>query len=337
MLANSAELHFQYLCDDKTAVAGHPLAKIVFDARCARSPEQEYISTGLPLLQTELETEPLSIYEVISSSAPINQGRSANSYWAETDSCLLLAFWVKEADAGGLQNATETLYSQLLSDMQARGYPHLVRVWNYFADINRVDQGLERYRQFCIGRFDAFAAQQIDESQFPSACALGHSGGDLLIYAIASKVAPQHFENPRQASAYHYPSQYGPRSPSFARASLLQLPGQPATLYISGTASVVGFVTQHPDNLSLQIEATIANLNYLLTHVSEDNAARNGGIAPTLSINVLKIYVRHPQDLAEIEGKISQAYPQAPAVYVLADICRADLLLEIDGIWQLGS
>jgi hypothetical protein len=210
-------------------------------------------------------------------------------------------------------------------------------VWNYFADINGVDQGLERYRQFCIGRFNAFEQQGIAETQFPSACALGHQGGDLLIYALASKTPVRHFENPRQASAYHYPTQYGPRSPSFARASLLELPDQPAKIFVSGTASVVGHVTQHPDDLHLQIQVTLTNLDALLTHISSEYAADNNGAVPQLSPEILKVYVRHPSDLAAIQQQITHAYPSVPAVYVAADICRSDLLLEVDGIWNLVS
>ncbi len=332
MLVNSAGLHCQYVRDASTPIpADNYLAKIVFDERCTDSSTQHYISTGLPPLAGEL------IAEIIASSAPVTSGQTPNGYWAETDSHLLVALWANETDQCGLQNATDLLYGQLLSDIQARGYPHLVRVWNYFADINGVDQGLERYRQFCIGRFNAFEQQGIAETQFPSACALGHQGGDLLIYALASKTSVRHFENPRQASAYHYPTQYGPRSPSFARASLLELPNQQAKIFVSGTASVVGHVTQHPDDLNLQVQVTLTNLDCLLTHISNEYRADNGGALPQLRPEILKVYVRNSEDLATIQQQITQAYPSVPAVYVAADICRSDLLLEVDGIWNLVS
>ena len=225
--------------------------------------------------------------------------------------------------------------NKLLTEVKTRGYPHLVRVWNYFANINHLEKGLERYRHFCIGRFNAFAAQGIAEEQFPSACALGHSGGDLLIYALATKVPAQHFENPQQAAAYHYPREYGPRSPSFARASLLELASHAPKLFVSGTASVVGFVTQHPDNLDLQIKVTLENLACLLTYICTEYSKNHEGIMPNCTAEVIKIYVRNPQDLPEIKRQITSAYPTAPVVYLAAEICRADLLLEVDGIWNL--
>lgn len=316
---------------DELAEAGAPLMQFRLDARCANSEGGHSLSTGL----LPLDGSVLGEVFVGAADASITRGDAGHSCWVETDQYLLLALWADEHDAAGLAAATERLYRELLAQTRVRGYPHLVRVWNYFADINGEEQGLERYRQFCLGRFDAFAAADIAESQFPSACALGHRGGDLLIYALASKTAPHHFENPRQASAYHYPAEYGPRSPSFARASLLSLPGQAPKLFVSGTASVVGFVTLHPYQLHEQITVTLENLDLLLAHVAQQYASEAGDL-PALEAEVLKVYVRNADDLGAIQQRIEQAYPQVPVVYVAADICRADLLLEIDGIWNLS-
>ena len=315
---------------DELTDSGTPLARFSLDARCANREGSTSLSTGLLPLDGSIAGELFAGAD----GTPVTHGNDGHSYWAETDQYLLLVLWADEHDEAGLAAATERLYRELLEQTRARGYPHLVRVWNYFADINGEEQGLERYRQFCLGRYDAFAAADIVESQFPSACALGHRGGDLLIYALASKVPAHHFENPRQASAYHYPAEYGPRSPSFARASLLSLPGQVPKLFVSGTASVVGFITLHPYSLSEQITVTLENLDLLLVHVAQQYTSATGDL-PSLEAEVLKVYVRNAVDLDEIKRRVEQAYPKVPVAYVAADICRADLLLEIDGIWNL--
>ncbi|WP_052417532.1 chorismate transformation enzyme, FkbO/Hyg5 family [Cellvibrio mixtus] len=318
-----------YVAVDDNARRAPQLANFRFDSTCANAGAAGYISTGLLPLAGDIRGELM-----IAPAGEITAGYGVNSYWAENGDYLLVALWANEADEDGLVAASERLYRELLGQLTMRGYPHLVRVWNYFADINGEEAGLERYRQFCLGRFDAFAASGIEESQYPSACALGHAGGDVLVYALASKVAPRHFENPRQASAYHYPAEYGPRSPSFARASLLALPGQTAKLFVSGTASVVGYQTLHPYELDAQIDVTLENLDLLLAHVATSTLGVNGTL-PELTAEVLKVYVRHPADFEVIQRRVEAAYPDVPAVYVAADICRADLLLEIDGIWNL--
>lgn len=329
MVVKAVALNCRYydILDEQEA---HPvLARFRFDAHCNNAANSASLSTGLTPLDGDIVGELFAGVEDV-----VTSGYGAHSYWAETDDYLLLALWGDEAGEASLAALTERLYRELIEQTQVRGYPHLVRVWNYFADINGEAQGLERYRQFCLGRFEAFNAANIAENQYPSACALGHHGGDLLIYALASKVAPVHFENPRQASAYRYPAEYGPRSPSFARASLLSLPGQMPKLFVSGTASVVGHLTLHPYSLNEQITVTLENLELLLAHVTRKHAAKEGSL-PQVQAEVLKVYVRNAADLGDIKARVEQAYPQVPVVYVTADICRADLLLEIDGIWNL--
>ena len=73
------------------------------------------------------------------------------------------------------------------------------------------------------------------------------------IYFLAGAHPAHILGNPRQVNAYDYPSLYGPRSPSFARASLYR--SDSATqLFISGTASVVGHQSQHKGLADLQLE-----------------------------------------------------------------------------------
>lgn len=325
---SSAGLQCRYL-PRSAANSDNILAKVVFDARCIASAAEGYISTGLALLEGEAVCEIFA-----ASTAAVVRGQSENSSWAKTDDFMLLAFWADESVYGGLQQATEHSYNSLLRICREQGYPFLVKVWNYFSDINQIDGELERYRQFCVGRFDAFTNHGIGEEQFPSACALGHSGGDLLIYVLASKVQVQHIENPQQASAYHYPVEYGPRSPSFARATLVEI-GKATRVFMSGTASVVGHVTVHPDNLEMQIQVTLENLDCLLRFIAAKYPGQAGVAEPEFAAEVLKVYVRHKSDLDLIKSRVSRAYPSVATVYVAADICRSDLLLEIDGVWKL--
>lgn len=306
------------------------LASIRFDGRCENSASEGHISTGLTLL------EPSACSEYLISQEPIRTTKTETSYTAETKDYLFCAIWIDEAHNKNIQQATEAAYTYLLNETKTRGFEYLVRVWNYFARINEEEHGLERYRQFCIGRFNAFTTAGIAEADFPSACALGHQGGDLIIYLLASKQVPLHFENPVQASAYHYPAEYGPRSPSFARASLLNLADNGAKLFLSGTASVIGFITQHPYELEAQIQVTLQNIDRLLAHIS-NNINDEAAADRKLSLEVLKVYVRRASDLETVKNKVSKHFQSSAIVYLVADICRADLMLEIDGVWNLAQ
>lgn len=240
---------------------------------------------------------------------------------------------VREADFAGeqpaqaLQRAAEHAYRQLFGAIDALGHRGLLRVWNYLPRINAVEHGSERYRQFNAGRQEAFAAcGRALVGDVPAACALGSTGGDLVVGFLASTDAPRAVENPRQVSAYHYPADYGVRSPTFSRAALLQH-GAGTLLFVSGTASIVGHRTVHPGDVAAQTRETLANIEAVL-----DEAARIGGGPRCPSGELAYIaYVRDPADLPLVRTAVeAHLGANAKVAYVQADVCRADLLVEIE-------
>ncbi|MGB6143893.1 MAG: pteridine-dependent deoxygenase, partial [Rhodanobacter sp.] len=156
------------------------------------------------------------------------------------------------------------------------------------------------------------------------ATAIGHLAAEhrLQVYLLACEQAGHRVENPRQVSAWRYPRQYGPTPPSFARAMLL-----PArdTLAISGTAAVVGHASAHHDNLDAQLEETLTNLDALLA--SADMRAGFDTHSP------LKVYLRHDGDAPRVRDALRQRLPGVPLLLLHGDICRRELLVEIDG-WR---
>jgi enamine deaminase RidA (YjgF/YER057c/UK114 family) len=225
-----------------------------------------------------------------------------------------------------LQAASAEAYRRIFRLLDAQDMPHLWRVWNYLADINLETEGLERYRQFNIGRQDAFVACRRGASgNVPAACAIGLVGGTLNIAFMAGTTPAVPVENPRQVSAYNYPADYGPRSPTFSRAALVYPEGQ-EILFISGTASIVGHQTVHPGDVVGQCRESMANIAAVL---AEANRLRR---SPAFMLSELcyRVYVRHAGDFDKVRAALRTLIGAAEVVYVQADICRHDLLLEIE-------
>ncbi len=231
------------------------------------------------------------------------------------------------ADKTPLQQATESAYRQLFALLDAQHFPYLFRIWNYIADINGNSFGQERYQQFNRGRQDAFLASGRNVvGSVPAACALGFSQGPLTIAFLAGRVVPLNLENPRQISAYQYPPQYGPRSPTFSRAALVCM-GQHEVLFISGTASIVGHATLHADDVVAQTRETMSNIEAVLAEANRQ-AMQPGFDLASLSY---KVYVRNPADLELIRAELVRCVGDSlKAVFLQADVCREDLLLEIE-------
>jgi chorismate lyase / 3-hydroxybenzoate synthase len=233
-------------------------------------------------------------------------------------------------DKTPLQQATEAAYSEIFDLIEALQYPHLFRFWNYIADINTVSYELERYWQFNIGRHDAFvAAKQEVIGSVPAACALGFNGyqqATLTIAFMAGRVKPIAIENPRQISAYEYPRQYGPISPTFSRAVLINLKDS-ELLLISGTASIVGHATQHESDVTVQTRETMVNFAAILEEANRFTRQAKFSVSDLH----YRVYVRHPENLTLVQAEMTRFLGQSPnAVYLQADICRQDLLLEIE-------
>jgi chorismate lyase / 3-hydroxybenzoate synthase len=239
------------------------------------------------------------------------------------------------ADAGALSRATEIAYQEIFAVLSRTEHRHLIRIWNYLPEINREAGGDERYRQFNSARQLAFRKSgQATVGTVPAACALGSpAGSPLSIYFLAARQLPKMIENPRQTSAYHYPPKFGRHSPIFSRACVLNA-SDGTSLFVSGTASIVGHETLHQGDVDAQTRETMANIDALL-----EEANRVVGLKRySLDGLKFKVYVRRPSDLGAIEGVLSRLLrPSTPIVYLQADVCREDLLVEIEAAGGSGA
>jgi chorismate lyase/3-hydroxybenzoate synthase len=315
--ASLAPLHVEYVraaTADPLAQA-NTLAVIGFGDTAQTSDDPRWLRVRLDVAATPA----LEIWRV---SGRVIHGRDGDVAWAGDGDYAFAALEVDEAAHGGIANAARHAYSSLAQWSRRGTTPHFLRIWNYLDAINDGAGDAERYRLFCAGRAagmdDAFAA-------YPAATAIGLRDGRrvLQIYALTARAPGHAVENPRQVNAWRYPRQYGPAAPGFARAMLA--PSAEAQLYISGTAAIVGHVSHHPEDLAAQLDETLANLHSLLA------AARCA--APLGARSPLKVYVRHPDDIAVVHRLLrSRLGDTVPLLLLQGDICRRELLLEIEGV-----
>jgi chorismate lyase / 3-hydroxybenzoate synthase len=231
----------------------------------------------------------------------------------------------------GIQTASYHAYQALLACCKDMGKPHLLRLWNYMPSINALENGEERYRLFNTGRREALvAANYVVKDGAPAACALGSHRGNLKIAFLAATQPCVGIENPRQVSAYNYPKDYGVNPPIFSRAGWFRQDAGKDILFISGTASIVGHQTLHIGDIALQTKETITNIQAVLL---EANRLTGSDL---WALNQLhgQVYVRNPADIVIIQSILKQ-HALLNFTYVHADICRSDLLVEIEAYAQL--
>jgi chorismate lyase/3-hydroxybenzoate synthase len=301
-----------------------PMAIVSFGAPVPTSVSCPVITLDLPQLGNR------SDLEVWTSDQPVTLHRRDGLLAATSGDMLAGTLQLEEAPGTELRETTERAYRRLLRHIQTLGFPYLWRVWNYFPGINQQEHGLERYRQFCVGRHQALVGNLHGfPGSLPAGTAVGTRSGPLQLYVLAGTHPAIHLGNPRQVHAYEYPEHYGPCSPSFARATLLQSDIH-AQLFISGTASVVGHESRHIDRPGEQTQETMSNLRALMAHAADVSDAM-----PNLqpSRGTFKVYVRYPEHLARIQQTLSaSAIAPSRILYLQGDLCRRELLVEIEGI-----
>jgi chorismate lyase/3-hydroxybenzoate synthase len=279
------------------------------------------------------QLNPTPLAEVWIGQGAVEYHSTDNIAYAKNGSALFACLYLDQLEPGqnnqSLEQAAFTSYQHILELLEKEQYLNLLRTWNYFSDINKEQNGIERYQSFCVGRLKAFTNfPLISDKNFPAATVIGTHKGRGVIYFIASKEPGLQIENPRQTSAYQYPAEYGPVSPSFSR-SLLKRWDQAIQLYISGTASIVGHETQHKDQYMAQFDEIILNLQALIANVGQLQHFN----AEFKNITPLKVYLRDPGYLNDVKSRLQEIVGDShPVLYLHGDICRRNLLLEAEGI-----
>ena len=302
----------------------HPMAIISFGYALPRSFSCPVITLDLP----QLDGSPL--VEVWTCDRPIQTQEDAGCSVAMNGDFLLGSISLAEKPGTSLDVTTYAGYRQVLYQLRDLAYPYLWRAWNYFPCINDDQDGLERYRRFCVGRHQALTETLSDfPSSLPAGTAVGTRAGPFQIVFLAGRQPATHLGNPRQLNAYEYPQDYGPCSPSFARATFIRSEGE-CLLFLAGTASVVGHTSRHVGLPNEQTRETIQNVRAVLTH-----AEHVAGIDLTDAQHqaIYKVYVRDSDSLPEIR-RVLQKSPLCDdqVLFLQGDLCRKELLVEIEGL-----
>lgn len=269
--------------------------------------------------------QPPAPFEVWRGRGRARTQRDGDLRWSDDGDYACGALEVDEAAHGGIAAAAHHAYRLLGRWIASAPTSHVLRIWNHLDAINAGEGDAERYREFCRGRADGMRG--LFDAGFPAATAIGVRDGRrvLRVSWIAAREPGTPLENPRQVSAWQYPRQYGPSAPTFARA--MHAPTVVPQLYISGTAAIVGHASHHCDDFPAQLAETLANFASLLDAAGFAAPRRFG------ANGLLKVYVRRPGDAAVAAALLQQQLPAGtPLLLLNGDVCRRELLVEIDGL-----
>jgi enamine deaminase RidA (YjgF/YER057c/UK114 family) len=233
---------------------------------------------------------------------------------------------------------------ELLAGVNVR-MDQVFRTWIYQGGIVADEDASQRYKELNRARTDEYEGINFlcdrlpvghPPGVYPASTGIGTEGRGLELSAIAlttdrPEVLAVPLENPRQISAFDYSLKYGRKSPKFARAMAVTC-GDYARIFISGTASITAEQTRHVGDAAGQTNETLDNIAAL---ISEENLTRHGlpGLGTTLAgMGLARVYIKRKEDYARVRAICEERLGELPTIYAIADVCRPDLLVEIEGI-----
>jgi hypothetical protein len=238
----------------------------------------------------------------------------------------------------GCRENSETAFNSFENLLTRAGlnFRSVIRQWNYIENITGFDGDKQRYQEFNNVRA-GFYGEHFNLNGFPAATGIGMNRGGVIIEFVAVEAAEAislPLNNPEQVAAHGYSENVlvgnelkRKSTPKFERARYLELFDK-KQIFISGTASIRGEKTVGISDPVKQTEITIQNMQRLyspdiLSALTENSLRPVYGHA--------RVYVKNRKDFAAIKKTFKSYYGNLPVVYIIADICREDLLVEIEG------
>ncbi len=305
----------------------------------AQTPEHEMIVLELTIIEGLQANEIIHRENNKSSWLVIN--RCGSKMLIATGSC-------DNSETDKILQQSTLAFSQIQDILmeEEMEFSNIVRQWNYIEQITRnvtLEKSTSQHYQIFNDVRSKFFNQADFINGYPAATGIGTDCGGITIDIIATGFGPgcstSAIKSPVQLDAYSYStevlaenntmSDFCRTSPKFERAKLLITP-EYKWIFISGTAAIKGQVSVPVISAGLQTEMTIQNIMSL---ISIDNLQKHGINANhKIVISHLRVYVKFRADIPEVKNICLKYFPNIPTVYIIADICRPELLVEIEGL-----
>lgn len=248
----------------------------------------------------------------------------------ENDQCRILF-------AGGFQGdiinqnigqQSSAVFGMIDGLLQQEGYPvnSIIRQWNYIEHITGYYDSDQHYQSFNNAR-SKFYNQTTWENGYPAATGIGTNlGGILVDFDAVQFHSPNAYatpiDNKLQIAAHAYSGQVLESAsdikttPKFERAKSMTFDGR-SLIYISGTAAIRGEESLKDVGIEQQLHITMENIAELI-----------GSAKPV----ILRVYLKDKADFTVAERLLNEYALNIPISYMWADVCRDELLIEIEGI-----
>ncbi len=243
-----------------------------------------------------------------------------------------------------MNNQSEHVLGILEAILAAERMPvnSIVRQWNYIENITRVSCDAQHYQAFNDARSRLYGTVSWPAG-YPAATGIGTQQGGIMVEVDAAVFGPSKrrsmaaVDNTLQVAAHDYSprvligEEHSSTTPKFERAKALLHKRRPQMVYISGTAAIRGEESLTGVGIERQTVITQENMDFL---ISKENLHRHKiRFRKNLKIRNFRVYLKSENFLDTSRRMMLERYGnQVGVVYVFSDVCREELLIEIEGV-----
>ena len=233
--------------------------------------------------------------------------------------------------AGDTGTQAKAVFERIGDILSSEGFliDEIVRQWNFIEDITGIYDGIQNYQLFNDARSEFYSKAKWTGG-YPAATGIGCSAGGVTVSVFAVKNPAKHshpIDNPIQVPAHKYSGKVlvagkeaVKTTPKFERARLLR-----DTVLISGTAAIKGENSSISQDPRTQSEAAMEVVESLVNPSNIHPGCKH------FRFEALRIYIKREEDAPEVISAIRERWKGVPVHFLKADICRPELLLEVEG------
>ncbi len=256
---------------------------------------------------------------------------------------------VKGDIADSIRVQSDTLFEKVQNILHKEGMDasDIFKQWNYIPQITAVDgEDYQHYQAFNDSRTDFYRTADWSDKGYPAATGIGMDCGAVIVDIIAVKSIDSFYriipiDNDLQQAAHVYSQVVligaegdkieGKSTPKFERAKALGNSTEGYICFISGTAAIRGEDSMDSTDAASQTIQTMENIEHLIS----DHTCEIYNIELTnkeREIDTARAYVKYADDTTKIKEVVDNRWPNTSTIYLLADVCREELLVEIEAV-----
>ncbi len=245
-----------------------------------------------------------------------------------------------ESQANSIEDQSQDIFAQAEKILTDNEMPinAIVRQWNYIPQILGFYNEAQNYQAFNDVRTLFYNKTEWIKG-YPAATGIGVVSDRLTIDIVAMKGGEvQPIINPNQIDAHVYSDEVLEKgldlksTPKFERAKLVSS-GNDNIVFVSGTAAIIGEESRDGNSVSNQ---TTMTLNHIDTLLSEKCIQQEGEYKKP-QIQSMRAYVKNVDDVNIVQEICKKRYLDVPVVYIQADVCRNELLIEIEAFASFSA